>query len=64
MLTMTYVVMADLLTLRQRANGMAVISLVWLAGTVCGPVLGGGFTTNASWVSIETTLVASVSTHQ
>lgn len=51
MLTMTYVVMADLLSLRDRAKGMAVISLVWLVGTVCGPILGGGFTTNVTWVS-------------
>lgn len=34
MLTMSYVVMADLLSLRARAKGMSVISLVWLVGSV------------------------------
>lgn len=47
--TMTYVVIADLLTLRQRPKGLAVISLVWLAGTSTGPTLGGGFTSSATW---------------
>lgn len=51
MLTMTYVLMADLLSQRDRAKGSAVISLVWLVGTVCGPILGGGFTAQVSWVS-------------
>lgn len=31
LLTMTYVVMADLLTLRERAKGFAVISVVWVS---------------------------------
>lgn len=46
---MTYVVMSDLLSLRDRAKGIAVISLVWLVGTSCGPILGGGFTTYVTW---------------
>ena len=33
MLTMTYVVMTDLLDLRGRAKGIAVLSVVWLIGT-------------------------------
>lgn len=49
---MTYVVMADLLSLRDRAKGLAIISLVWLLGTVCGPVIGGGFTASVTWVRI------------
>ena len=48
-LAMTYMVMADLLSLRDRAKGIAVISLVWLLGTSCGPVIGGGFTTAVTW---------------
>ena len=49
LLAMSYVVMADLLSLRDRAKGIAIISLVWLLGTSCGPVLGGGFTEAVTW---------------
>lgn len=49
MLTMTYVVMADLLDLRERAKGIGVLAVVWFVGTNVGPVMGGGFTTNVTW---------------
>lgn len=47
---MTYVVIADLYALKDRAKALAVISLVWLLGTVCGPILGGAFTAYVTWV--------------
>lgn len=47
---MTYVIIADLYSLKDRAKGLAVISLVWLLGTVCGPVIGGAFTSYVTWV--------------
>ncbi|KAK4499737.1 hypothetical protein PRZ48_007923 [Zasmidium cellare] len=46
---MTYVVMVDLFTLRQRANAIAVIGLVWLVGNVVGPILGGAFSEYVTW---------------
>lgn len=49
MLTMTYVVMADLLNLRERAKGLAVLAIVWAVGSCTGPVLGGAFTTYVTW---------------
>ena len=52
LLTMTYVVIAELFVLGGRPKAMMIISLVWLVGTAAGPVLGGGFTTIGLWVSI------------
>jgi len=49
--TMSYVIMADLLSLQQRAKALALISLTWLIGTSAGPCLGGVFTENVTWVS-------------
>lgn len=49
--TMSYVVMADLLSMQQRAKALALISLTWLVGTSVGPCLGGVFTENVTWVS-------------
>jgi len=51
LMSMTYVLVADLLPLHNRAKGMSVIALVWLVGSVCGPILGGAFSSHASWVS-------------
>lgn len=52
LLTMTYVLMADILTLQERGKLIGLISLTWLVGTVFGPILGGGFAQSASWVSL------------
>ena len=52
LLTMTYVVMADLFSLQERSKYQGIISLTWLVGTVLGPVMGGGFAEKATWVSI------------
>jgi len=50
LLTMTYVLMADILTLEERGKLIGLISLTWLIGTVCGPILGGGFAQSTGWV--------------
>jgi len=50
LLTLTYALIVDLLPLRDRGKGMSVISLVWLVGTVTGPIIGGGFATTTTWV--------------
>lgn len=52
LLTMTYVLMADILTLQERGKLIGLISLTWLVGTVCGPIVGGGFAQSASWVRV------------
>lgn len=49
LLSVTYVVLADLLSPRERPKGILLIGIVWLVGTSCGPVMGGGFTYHATW---------------
>ncbi|KAF8861471.1 MFS general substrate transporter [Acephala macrosclerotiorum] len=49
LLTMTFVVLTDLVSLRERGRWAGVISLVWLVGAATGPVLGGAFSEKASW---------------
>lgn len=49
MLTMTYVVMTALLTLRERVTAISALAVAWMLGTCTGPVMGGGFTTHVSW---------------
>lgn len=50
LLTMTFVVLTDLVSLRERGRWAGVISLVWLVGAVAGPVIGGAFSEKVSWV--------------
>jgi MFS family permease len=49
-LALTYILMADLFTLQERAKYVSFLTLVYLIGTVCGPVIGGGLAYRASWV--------------
>jgi MFS family permease len=51
LLALTYCLIADLLPLRQRSIGMSVIAFMWLLGLNTGPIIGGGFSENVSWVS-------------
>lgn len=49
LVALTYVVMADLVTLRERGKWMAIINLMWAIGSVIGPVIGGAFAEKADW---------------
>lgn len=49
-MAMTYVLMADLFTLEERAKFVSLLTLVYLVGTSAGPLLGGGLASHASWV--------------
>ena len=49
LLTMTYVLMTDSLSLQERHKAITALSLTWLVGTVVGPIMSGGFTEHASW---------------
>jgi MFS family permease len=42
--------MASLFSLEKRSRLTSVIGMIWTVGTVCGPVIGGGFA-EVSWVS-------------
>jgi MFS family permease len=46
---LTYVILADLVTLRERGKWMSIISLQWAIGSVIGPVIGGAFAEDATW---------------
>lgn len=46
---LTYVILADLVTLRERGKWMSVISLQWAIGSVLGPVIGGTFAEKTTW---------------
>jgi MFS family permease len=50
LIILTYVLMAHLFTLQERAKYTSIIGLIWTVGTICGPVIGGGFA-EVSWAS-------------
>jgi hypothetical protein len=44
--------MTDLVPLRYRGKYFGIMSAMWSIGSVSGPILGGGFAENVSWVRI------------
>jgi len=48
---LVYVLLADLFHLKERAKYQSVVALTWLIGAVIGPIMGGGFAINVTWVS-------------
>jgi MFS family permease len=46
---LTYVIVADLVTLRERGKWMATISSMWALGSILGPVLSGVFAEKTTW---------------
>ena len=50
-IVLTEIIVTDLVPLRLRGTYFSAISGMWALGSVCGPILGGGFAQNASWVS-------------
>jgi MFS family permease len=46
---LTYVIITDMVTLRDRGKWFSVISLQWAIGSVTGPVIGGAFTEKSTW---------------
>lgn len=51
LIILTYVVMAHLYTLQERAKYTSIIGLIWTVGTIFGPLIGGGLA-EASWVRL------------
>ncbi len=46
---LTYVIISDMVSLRDRGKWMSVISLMWAVGSVIGPVIGGVFAEKTTW---------------
>lgn len=49
LMALTYVIVTDLVTLRDRGKWFSIISLQWAIGSVTGPVIGGVFTEKSTW---------------
>jgi MFS family permease len=50
-ISLSEVVITDLVPLRWRGQYFGILSAMWSVGSVTGPILGGGFSENVSWVS-------------
>jgi len=48
---LVYVLLADLFELKARAKIQSVVAITWLLGATIGPIMGGGFAHNVTWVS-------------
>lgn len=48
-ITLTQLIFADLVPLRQRPKYMAMVLGAWALGSVIGPLIGGAFVQNATW---------------
>lgn len=48
-ISLTEIVVTDLVPLRERGKWFSFISAMWSLGTVAGPILGGGFAQNVTW---------------
>lgn len=50
LIALTEIVVTDLVPLRVRGKWFGIISGMWSLGSVTGPVIGGAFAQNVSWV--------------
>ena len=48
---MLLVIMTNIVTIRERGKWMGVILMQYAVGTLVGPIIGGAFVQNVSWVS-------------
>lgn len=53
-ISLSEVIITDLVPLRWRGQYFGILSAMWSVGSVTGPILGGGFSENVSWVSWST----------
>jgi MFS family permease len=53
LMTMTFVVLTDLVSLKERGKWVGLLSMVWLVGAVLGPIIGGVFSEKVSWVCCD-----------
>ena len=53
-IALSEVIITDLIPLRWRGQYFGILSAMWSVGSVTGPILGGGFAENVTWVRKET----------
>ena len=51
LIALTEIVVTDLVPLRLRGQWFGIISAMWSLGSVIGPIIGGAFAQDATWVS-------------
>ena len=49
-IALTEIVVTDIVPLRLRGQYFGILSAMWSIGSVTGPILGGGFSQNVTWV--------------
>ncbi|KAH8798357.1 major facilitator superfamily domain-containing protein [Xylogone sp. PMI_703] len=49
LIALTYVMVTDMVTLRDRGRWFSIISIQWAIGSVAGPVIGGVLTEKSTW---------------
>lgn len=56
LIALTEIVVTDLVPLRLRGQWFGIISAMWSVGSVTGPIIGGAFAQNVTWVNISNEL--------
>ncbi|KAI1942618.1 hypothetical protein LOZ66_001023 [Ophidiomyces ophidiicola] len=56
LIALSEIIVTDLVPLRLRGQYFGILSAMWSVGSVTGPILGGGFAQEVSWVSTKTLL--------
>jgi len=63
LLALTYIVMVDLFHLEQQTRVYGAVSLMWLVGSIAGPVTGGAFAYYVSWVRVIVFILSGTTTN-
>ncbi len=58
LIALSEVIVTDLVPLRLRGQYFGILSAMWSLGSVTGPILGGGFAQDVTWVCAPTYLHA------
>lgn len=56
-ITLTGILIADIVPLSERPNYFGMLSGIWSLGTVAGPVIGGCFAEKVTWVRMKLFIV-------
>ena len=47
--SLTEIIVSDIVPLRERGKNFGFLTTMWALGSLCGPLIGGGFTQEESW---------------